>query len=93
MMNKMTDAIDRAAARKSWPIRKHRLGEEPAVLAEVLRSHGYKTVAFVSSVVLDRVTGIDRGFETYDDTVRIGPREAFDYRERAAAQTNENGRP
>jgi len=67
----------------------HRLGEEPAVLAEVLRSHGYKTVAFVSSVVLDRVTGIDRGFETYDDTVRIGPREAFDYRERAAAQTNE----
>jgi arylsulfatase A-like enzyme/Tfp pilus assembly protein PilF len=67
----------------------HRLGKDPAVLAEVLRSHGYETAAFVSSVVLDRVTGIDRGFEGYDDTVRIGVREAFDYRERAAAQTNE----
>ena len=67
----------------------YRLGEEPAVLAEVLRGHGYETAAFVSSVVLDRVTGIHRGFETYDDTVRIGAREAFDYRERAAVQTNE----
>lgn len=26
----MTDAIHRAAARNSWPIRKHRLGEEPS---------------------------------------------------------------
>jgi hypothetical protein len=29
-MNEMTDANNRAAARKSWPIRKHRLGEEPS---------------------------------------------------------------
>ena len=29
-MNKMTDANDRTAARRSWPIRKHRLGEEPS---------------------------------------------------------------
>jgi hypothetical protein len=29
-MDKMTDANDRAAARKGWPIRKHRLGEEPS---------------------------------------------------------------
>lgn len=66
-----------------------RLGKEPSVLAEVLRTHGYETAAFVSSVVLDRVTGIDRGFESYDDTVRVGAREAFDYRERAAGQTND----
>ena len=26
----MTDANGRAAARSSWPIRKHRLGEEPS---------------------------------------------------------------
>ena len=26
----MTDANGRAAARRSWPIRKHRLGEEPS---------------------------------------------------------------
>jgi len=30
MMTKMTDANSRAGARKSWPIRKHRLGEEPS---------------------------------------------------------------
>jgi len=29
-MNKMTGANDRVAARRSWPIRKHRLGEEPS---------------------------------------------------------------
>lgn len=29
-MTAMTDAVHRAAARKSWPIRKHRLGEEPS---------------------------------------------------------------
>ena len=29
-MNQMINANDRAAARKSWPIRKHRLGQEPS---------------------------------------------------------------
>ena len=29
-MNRMTDANDRTAARRGWPIRKHRLGEEPS---------------------------------------------------------------
>ena len=29
-MNRMTDTNDRAAARKNWPIEKHRLGEEPS---------------------------------------------------------------
>jgi arylsulfatase A-like enzyme/Tfp pilus assembly protein PilF len=66
-----------------------RLGEEPDVLADVLGRHGYTAAAFVSSVVLDRITGLDRGFRTYDDTVRVGARAAFDYRERAAIQTND----
>jgi arylsulfatase A-like enzyme/cytochrome c-type biogenesis protein CcmH/NrfG len=66
-----------------------RLGREPELLAEVLRGHGYHTEAFVSSVVLDRITGLDRGFDHYDDTVRVGPREAFQHEERAAIQTNE----
>ena len=30
MVSKMTDASGRVAARESWPIRKHRLGEEPS---------------------------------------------------------------
>jgi len=66
-----------------------RLGDGPELLHGVLRRHGYRTAAFVSSVVLDRITGFDRDFEIYDDTVRIGAREAFGYQERAAIQTND----
>ena len=29
-MNDMTDRNDRTTARSSWPVRKHRLGEEPS---------------------------------------------------------------
>jgi arylsulfatase A-like enzyme/Flp pilus assembly protein TadD len=36
-------------------------------LATVLRREGYHTGAFVSSFILDRRYGLDRGFETYDD--------------------------
>ncbi len=35
-------------------------------LAGVLKSHGYKTAAFVSSVFLEREMGLDQGFDTYD---------------------------
>jgi len=35
-------------------------------LASVLRSHGYKTAAFVGSNILDRSRGLDQGFEEYD---------------------------
>jgi arylsulfatase A-like enzyme/Tfp pilus assembly protein PilF len=57
------------------------------VLAERLRAAGYRTVAFVSAAVLDRRLGLARGFDTYDDDVRVGAREAFGYQERAASQT------
>ena len=43
-------------------------------LAEVLRSHGYKTAAFVGSVFLERQLGLDGGFETYDSPFQF---EAF----------------
>jgi arylsulfatase A-like enzyme/Tfp pilus assembly protein PilF len=65
------------------------LDEEVVTMPAILSRHGYDTAAFVSSVVLDRITGLDRGFRHYDDSVRIGPREAFDYRERAAVQTTD----
>src|SRR5262249_52091709 len=65
-----------------------RLGAAPATLAERLSRAGWSTSAYVSSVVLDRITGIARGFARYDDRVRIGERSAFDYSERAASQTN-----
>jgi choline-sulfatase len=35
-------------------------------LASILRSHGYKTAAFVGSNILDRRCGLDQGFEEYD---------------------------
>jgi len=59
------------------------------VLAERLRDAGYATAAFVSAAVLDREGGLSRGFATYDDSVRVGDRRAFDYQERAASQTVE----
>lgn len=35
-------------------------------LASVLKSRGYRTAAFVSSVFLEREMGLDQGFDTYD---------------------------
>lgn len=35
-------------------------------LASVLRAHGYKTAAFVSSVFLEKQMGLDQGFDVYD---------------------------
>jgi len=37
-----------------------------ATLASVLKSHGYKTAAFISSVFLEQEMGLDQGFDTYD---------------------------
>ena len=47
----------------------YRLGPEPETLAGFLKGHGYATGAAVSSVVLSRATGIDRGFDYYEDDV------------------------
>jgi choline-sulfatase len=35
-------------------------------LASVLKSHGYKTAAFVASVFLEKEMGLDQGFDFYD---------------------------
>ena len=57
------------------------------VLTERLRAAGYHTAAFVSSVALDRRLGLDRGFDIYDDNVRVGKRETSNYEERGADRT------
>ena len=49
----------------------YRLDEEIPTLAETLRREGYATGGFVSSYVLRAGTGIDRGFDVYDDGVRF----------------------
>ena len=43
------------------------LADKFETLATVLKGRGYRTAAFVSSFVLDRRYGLQRGFETYDD--------------------------
>src|SRR5204862_8096379 len=44
-----------------------RLGNAYETLAETLRDKGYTTAAFVSSVAVDSRTGLDQGFDVYDD--------------------------
>lgn len=43
-------------------------------LASVLKSHGYRTAAFVASVFLEKEMGLDQGFDFYDSPFRF---EAF----------------
>jgi arylsulfatase A-like enzyme len=43
-------------------------------LAAVLKSHGYQTAAFISSVFLERQMGLDQGFDFYDSPFQF---EAF----------------
>ena len=41
-------------------------------LASVLKSHGYKTGAFIGSVILDKEAGLARGFDEYDSPFNAG---------------------
>lgn len=50
----------------------------PPTLAEVLRTGGYATAAFVSSPELNRSRHLDRGFDHYDDRVSTGTSGAVD---------------
>ncbi|MET0554996.1 MAG: sulfatase-like hydrolase/transferase [Vicinamibacteria bacterium] len=56
----------------------------PATLAETLGAGGYATGAFVSGFPLARAFGVDRGFQSFDDTLPDGPP---DRRERRAERT------
>src|SRR3972149_5716968 len=49
-------------------------------LAQVLREGGYRTAAFVSATPLKKYTGIDAGFEHFDEPERL---------QRRAGETNE----
>jgi arylsulfatase A-like enzyme len=48
---------------------KGRLNDGVPTLAGILRGRGCRTGGFVSSVTLSRRTGLERGFEAYDDEV------------------------
>ncbi len=51
----------------------HGLAADIPTLAEVLAERGYATGAFIAAFVLNRVFGLDRGFETYDDDFDAPP--------------------
>ena len=54
-------------------------------LAEILRAQGFRTAAFVGSVVLDADRGLSQGFDTYGGVVdRPGPARARSPRRRPA---------
>ena len=46
------------------------LPPDRTTLAEIMRSRGYSTAAFVGAYVLDRKRGLDRGFDTYSSPFR-----------------------
>lgn len=46
----------------------HTLANQPPLLQEAFRSHGYETAAFVSSFVLNNRFGFGRGFQVFDDS-------------------------
>jgi arylsulfatase A-like enzyme len=55
----------------------YRLDPSQATLAEVLRSNGYETAAFVSGFVLDARYGLAQGFDRYDDRTQAFPGQPF----------------
>src|SRR6266705_1134356 len=62
---------------KSWHSRDRRLNviliTLDTTLAEALAERGYATGAFIAAFVLNRLFGLDRGFDTYDDDVDVPP--------------------
>lgn len=49
-----------------------RVADDVPTLATALHDHGYRTAAFVSAFVLDRRSGLSRGFDEYDDRFDAG---------------------
>ena len=65
-----------------------RLGAGGSTLAERFRERGMASGAFVSSYVLHRSFGLDRGFDVYDDVSGMGSAEvALRHPERPGAET------
>jgi arylsulfatase A-like enzyme/Tfp pilus assembly protein PilF len=64
-----------------------RLSEKAVTLAEILKSKGYDTAAFVGAFVLDRRYGLAQGFDVYDDDVGgdVGELESFEAERNAGA--------
>jgi arylsulfatase A-like enzyme len=60
-----------------------------ATLAAAFRAAGYETAAFVGNFVIRRATGLDAGFDVYDDELPDAEPNRAIYRERKAASTTQ----
>lgn len=67
----------------------YKLPRSMPTLAAHLKENGYQTLAFVSAAVLDRVFGLDRGFDVYDDQLHDERGGALLYDERNAGAVNQ----
>lgn len=54
------------------------------LIQETFRKNGYRTVAVVGSVILEKTRGLSRGFDVYDDQMTMLPNEEGPPRERRA---------
>jgi len=64
----------------------YRLGKDKETLATLAKKAGYTTFAYVSAAILDKVYGLNQGFDLYDDTMRMGKSTFSMYKERSASQ-------
>ena len=65
-----------------------RLGDDVPTVTERLKARGYATGAAISAFVLRRETGLNRGFDFYDDEVEpIGPSQVIGRVQRDGADT------
>jgi arylsulfatase A-like enzyme/Tfp pilus assembly protein PilF len=66
----------------------YRLKQTIPTMASLFRDKGYKTAAFVSSIVLDHRFGLDHGFDTYNDFIQFGAQQSVNpQNERLASVT------
>ena len=52
-----------------------RVSPKTPTIASILRAHGYATAAAVSAYILRSATGINNGFDVYDDEIERGAQE------------------
>ncbi len=66
----------------------YRLKQTIPTMASLFRDNGYKTAAFVSSIVLDHRFGLNNGFDTYNDFIQYGSQQSLNpQNERIASAT------
>lgn len=66
----------------------YKLKENIKTIQEILKENGYFTAAFVSSFILNRTFGLNKGFDVYDDeTFEISEEKDFEMQERNAFET------